>query len=59
MTLLHIVNFDMKNTSFLIDLRRFRHENKIYEMRRNFRLKKFRRRNCASRFKIHIKCFSR
>ena len=59
MTLLHIVNFDMKNISFRIDLKRFRHENKIYKMRKNFRLKKFRRRNCVSRFEIYIKCFSR
>ena len=59
MTLLHIVNFDIKNISFRIDLKRFRYENKIYEMRKNFRLKKFCRRNCISRFKIYIKCFNR
>ena len=59
MTLLHIVNFDIKNISFRIDLKRFRYENKIYELRKNLRLKKFRRCNCVSRFKIHIKCFNR
>ena len=59
MILLHIVNFDIKNISFRIDLKRFRHENKIYKMRKKFCLKKFRCRNCASRFEIHIKCFNR
>ena len=58
MTLLHIVNFDIKNTSFRIDLKKFRHKNKIYEMRKNFRLKKLCRRNCVSRFEIYIKCFN-